>query len=145
VNQIQILVADDHEFVRRAICGVLRTEPDFRILCEVKDGAEAIRKSKEMQPDVVVLDVSMPEPGGFEAARQILAVAPKTEIILLTEHAVTEMARAALKSGIRGYVVKSNAAKDLVNAVRAVIRHEQYVSPTLEVTRTSSYGKASTT
>jgi DNA-binding NarL/FixJ family response regulator len=110
-------------------------QPDFNVTCEVADGFGAIRRSEELQPDVVLLDVSMPQMGGFEAARQILAVAPNTEIILLTEHAVAEMARAALSMGIRGYVIKSDAAKDLVDAVRTVIQRKQYVSSGLSLIR----------
>ena len=133
MKDIRILLADDNEFVRRAICGVLQQDANFRIICEVADGVEAIAQSKELQPDVVLLDVSMPQMGGFEAARQILTVAPKTEIILLTEYAVAEMARTALNQGIRGYVIKSNAATDLADAVRAVIQQKQYVSASLAV------------
>ena len=142
MNQIRILVADDNEFVRRAICAVLRKQPDIQILCEVDSGMDAVEKSRALQPDVVILDVSMPELGGFEAARQILAVASKTEVVLLTEHAVAEMARAAMKSGIRGYVVKSDAAKDLVDAVRTVMRQEAYLSPALGVAGIDYFGKS---
>ncbi len=128
MKDIRILLADDNEFVRRAICSVLRVDPNFRIICEVADGLEAIEKSKDLQPDVVLLDVSMPQMGGFEAARQILIVAPKSEIVLLTEHAVAEMARTALDRGIKGYVIKSNAAQELSDAIRAVNQQKQYVS-----------------
>jgi DNA-binding NarL/FixJ family response regulator len=108
-------------------------DADFRIICEVADGLEAIEKSKELQPDVALLDISMPQMGGFEAARQILAAAPQTEIILLTEHAVSEMAQAALDRGIRGYVIKSDAAQELGIAIRTVIRQKSYVSAGLVV------------
>ncbi|MGH9511060.1 MAG: response regulator [Terriglobales bacterium] len=133
MKDIQILIADDNQFVRRAIRAVLETAPDFRVVCEVEDGHEAVEKSKELHPQVVLLDVSMPRLGGFEAARQIFAVAPTTEIILLTEHAVAEMARTALGKGIRGYVIKSDAAKELADAIRAVIQQKVYVSAGLAV------------
>jgi two-component system invasion response regulator UvrY len=128
LKDIQILVADDNEFVRRAIRNVLQTETDFKIVCEAADGVEAIEQSAKLQPAVVLMDVNMPGIGGLEAARRILEKAPTTEIVLLTEHAITEMARTALSLGIRGYVIKSDAAKDLARAVRTVIRREQYVS-----------------
>lgn len=128
LKDINILIVDDNEFVRRAICNILRSEPMFRVVCEVADGAEGIQKSKELQPAVVLLDVSMPGMGGFEAAGQILAVSPKSEIVLLTQHAVARMAQAAFANGIRGYVVKSDAATDLVPAVRAAIEHRQFAS-----------------
>ena len=133
LKEIAILVADDNEFVRRAVCGVLRMDPDFRVICEAASGMEAVDKAKELQPHVVLLDVSMPQLSGFEAARQILAALPQVEIILLTEHAVAEMARAALDAGVRGYVIKSDAATELGDAVRAVMRKERYISSALPV------------
>jgi DNA-binding NarL/FixJ family response regulator len=133
LKDIHILVADDNEFVRRAIRSVLQIEPDFQIICEAANGVEAIDESKKLLPAVVLMDVSMPGIGGLEAARQILEVAPHTEIVLLTEHAVTEMARTALSMGIRGYVIKSDAAKDLPDAIRTVIQKKHYVSPGLPV------------
>jgi DNA-binding NarL/FixJ family response regulator len=128
LKDIQILVADDNEFVRRAIRSVLQMEPDFKIICEAADGVAAIDESTKLLPTVVLMDVSMPGIGGLEAARQILEIAPNTEIVLLTEHAVAEMARTALSMGIRGYVIKSDAAKDLADAIRTVIQKKQYVS-----------------
>lgn len=135
MKDIRILLADDNEFVRHAIVGVLQMDADFRIICEVADGLEALEKSKQLQPDVALLDISMPQMGGFEAARQILAAAPQTEIILLTEHAVSEMAQAALDRGIRGYVIKSNAAQELGTAIRTVARRERYISAGLVAQR----------
>jgi DNA-binding NarL/FixJ family response regulator len=128
LKEIRILVADDNEFVRRAIRSVLKMEADFKIVCEATDGAEAIDESAKLQPAVVLLDLSMPGMGGLQAARQILEAAPHTEIVLLTEHAVAEMAHTALSMGIRGYVIKSDAAKDLADAIRTVIQKKQYVS-----------------
>jgi DNA-binding NarL/FixJ family response regulator len=131
LKEIQILVADDNEFVRRAIRSVLQLDPDFKIIREAADGVEAVNASAKLLPAVVLMDVNMPGIGGLEAARQILDVAPKTEIILLTEHAVAEMAHTALSMGIRGYVIKSDAAKDLPDAIRTVIQKKQYISPGL--------------
>jgi DNA-binding NarL/FixJ family response regulator len=133
LKEIQILVADDNEFVRRAIRSVLQMEPDFKIICEATDGLEAIEESAKLQPAVVLMDLSMPGIGGLEAARQILKVGPHTEIVLLTEHAVAQMAHTALSMGIRGYVIKSDAAKDLADAIRTVIQKKQYVSPGIAV------------
>ncbi|MGH9529489.1 MAG: response regulator [Terriglobales bacterium] len=128
MKDIQILVADDNEFVRRAIRSVLELYPDFHIICEATDGLDAIEKSKELHPNVVLLDVSMPQIGGFEAARQILTASHQTEIVLLTEHAVAEMAQNAFDRGIRGYVIKSDAAKELAVAIRTVVQQGRYVS-----------------
>jgi DNA-binding NarL/FixJ family response regulator len=133
LKEIQILVADDNEFVRRAIRSVLQLEPDFNIICEAADGVAAVDESIKLLPTVVLMDVSMPGIGGLEAARQILKVAPHTEIVLLTEHAVAEMAHTALSMGIHGYVIKSDAAKDLADAIRTVIQKKQYVSSGLAV------------
>ena len=133
LKDIKILLADDNEFVRRAIRSVLQLEPDFKIIYEAVDGVEALDKSAKLQPAVVLMDVSMPGIGGLEAARQILQAGPNTEIVLLTEHAVAEMAHTALSMGIRGFVIKSDAAKDLADAIRTVIQKKQYVSSGLAV------------
>jgi two-component system response regulator DesR len=132
LKRIKILLADDNEFVRRAVRSVLQIQPEFEVIYEAANGDEAAEKSRELQPNVVLLDVSMPAIGGFDAARRILEFAPGCEIIMLTEHAVPDMARAALASGIRGYVIKSDAAKDLADAVRTVLQGKQYVSSALQ-------------
>ena len=116
---LRILVVDDHSSVRRAVCSLLRRQPDFEVTCEATDGLEAIQKAQEFRPDVIVLDISMPQLNGLQAARQIRQVAPESEIVFLSQHRASDIIHEALAIGARGYVCKSHIASDLVDAVRA--------------------------
>jgi DNA-binding NarL/FixJ family response regulator len=125
---LRILVVDDHPIVRRNVCSLLRAESDFDVACDVADGLRAVDKAAEIQPHVVVLDITMPHLDGFEAARRIRRVAPSAEILFLSQLDTTETIRQAFSCGARGYVVKSDAAKELVAAVRAVGEKRQYLN-----------------
>lgn len=113
---------------RRGICALLRSDPDIEVICDVADGVQAVRKAKEILPDVIVLDITMRGMDGLKAAGRIRKVAPKTEIVFLSQHDSLESVRQALRAGGRGYVVKSDAAKELITAVRAVSRRKRYVN-----------------
>ena len=125
---IRILVADDSPEVRRSICNLLATIPAFEVLCEAADGAEAVSKAQELQPDIVLLDIRMPNLSGIQAAQSILEVSPQSEIIFLTQYASRHLATEALRVGARGYVLKTRAATDLVPAIHAVRDHDEFFS-----------------
>ena len=126
---LRILVADDHEVVRHGLCSLLLARPGWEVCGQVSDGREAVRQSKELKPDIIVLDIGMPKLNGLEATRQILQNDPQARIVILTvtdsEHVVQEV----LKAGARGYVLKSDAAKDLVSAVEALERRRTFFTP----------------
>src|SRR6185436_5827914 len=121
-NVVRILVADDHEVVRRGVCALLEGHAGFEVCDEVVDGREAVEKAKRSLPDVVILDIGMPGLNGFDAARQIRKVSPASEVLILTMHESEQVVREVLAAGARGYVLKSDAGRDLVNAVEAVGR-----------------------
>jgi DNA-binding NarL/FixJ family response regulator len=123
-----ILVVDDHPVARKTICALLRTEPDFDVICDATSGTEAAAQAKDFKPDVVVLDINMPGMNGLEAARQIKKAAPSAEILFLSQHAELETIRQAFRVGGRGYVVKSDAGKELISAVRAVRAKNRYLN-----------------
>jgi DNA-binding NarL/FixJ family response regulator len=125
---LRILVVDDHASVRRAVCSLLRHQPDFEVTCEATDGLEAIQKAREIRPDVIVLDISMPELNGLQAARQIRQVAPESEIVFLSQHGASNIIAEAMSIGARGYVCKSHVADHLVDAVRAVGQHQNFLA-----------------
>lgn len=128
-RKLRILVADDHELVRRGILGLLRAQRRWKIAGEAASGLEAVEQAKRLRPDVIILDIGMPTFDGLEATRQIRKAAPKTEIIILTMHDSNQMVRRVLEAGARGYVLKSDLAVHLVKAVDGVSKGKFYLTP----------------
>ena len=124
----RVLIADDHSVVRQGFRALLERE-GFEVVAEATNGQEAVRLAKELRPDIAVLDVAMPLMNGLEAGREIQQHHPEIRTVLLTMHAEEHQIAAALRAGIRAYVLKTQGADDLVQAIRAVIRRETYLSP----------------
>jgi DNA-binding NarL/FixJ family response regulator len=122
----RILVADDHEVVRRGLCALLQGQPDWEVCGEAGDGREALEKTQKLKPDVVILDIGMPSLNGLEATRQILKTMPHTKVLILTLHDSDQVVREVLNAGARGFLLKSDAARDLVAAVEALRRDKTY-------------------
>jgi DNA-binding NarL/FixJ family response regulator len=114
MQAIRILVADDHALLRNILCQLLGSQADFEIVCESVDASGAVEKTEEMQPDVVILDINLPDVDGLEVVRRIRAASPSTEILLCSEHA--HMVGAGLEAGARGYLLKSDAVRELIAA-----------------------------
>lgn len=125
---IRVLVADDHMIVRSGIRHVLETEPGFEVVGEAATGAEAIALAKELQPDVVVLDISMPEESGLEVAA-FLSNSAGPRVLILSMHNNAEYVLESVRAGAHGYLLKDTAATELRDAIRAVCRGESYFSP----------------
>lgn len=125
---IGILIADDHEIVRRGLVSQLSTVSDWKIVAEATNGREAVLLALELKPDLIVLDMSMPELNGLAAARQILAVEPAARIMLLTVHESEQLVREALAAGVLGYLLKSDAGRTLVTALRSILRGRPYLN-----------------
>jgi len=125
---IRILLVDDHPVVRHGLRALLGLQPDWEVIDEAEDGSEAVDKVQRLTPDVVLLDISMPKMGGLEACRLIRETAPQCEILILTQHDSPQMLREALDAGARGYVMKSHAARDLLDAVEAVSQHKSFTA-----------------
>ena len=117
---LRILIADDHEVARRGIRAVLESHPGWEVCGEAKDGREAVELASKEKPDLVLLDIGMPNLNGLEAARQILAVSPDIAILILTMHDSDQVVREVLRAGARGFLLKSDAGRDLVAAVEAL-------------------------
>ena len=138
---MRILVADDHEVIRRGIRALLSAGRDCEICGEAVDGQDAVEKAHKLHPDLIIMDVSMPNLNGLEATRMIRRSLPETHILILTQHDSQEIMRQAFNAGARGFVVKSSVAHDLLNAVEAAKRGESFFDQAV-VPRVSSAGPA---
>jgi DNA-binding NarL/FixJ family response regulator len=127
---VRILLVDDHPIVRQGLRTLLEARQGWEVVGEASDGVEALEKVDKLQPDVVVLDVTMPRMNGLEACRQIQQKENTSglEVLFVTQHDSPQMMREALDAGARGYVVKSNAARDLLEAVEAVSQHRVFTA-----------------
>ena len=128
-NSIRVLVADDHMVVRQGIRSLLQAEPDLQVVGEAGDGRDAVRLARELQPDVVVMDLAMPGMDGMEATRAIKRTLPQTHVLALTVHESDEYFFRVLQAGASGYVLKRAAASELLSAVRAVAHGEVFLFP----------------
>jgi two-component system, NarL family, response regulator NreC len=119
---------DDHPVVRRAICSLLSSDPVLDVVCQTADGEEAVLKAEELQPDLVLLDISLPGISGIEAAKRIRGVSPKSQIIFLSQHDSLQIVEDAVRVGGHAYVAKMDAGSDLLKAIRSVREGKRFVS-----------------
>lgn len=141
MKTIQILLVDDHTIFRAGVRVLLEMQPDFKVIGEAEDGTKALTLTRELRPDVVLMDIAMPGVDGLSAARQIKELAPLTKIILLTQHENKEYIRPALKIGAEGYVLKRAAADELVMAIRAVHQGKSFLDSNVTSTILADYCK----
>jgi DNA-binding NarL/FixJ family response regulator len=123
---LRILIADDHEVARLGVRALLESHAGWEVCGEAKDGREALELAAALKPDIVLLDIGMPSLNGLEAARQILSTAPDTAILVLTMHDSDQVIREVLRAGARGFLLKSDAGRDLVAAVEALQRQSTF-------------------
>ena len=129
---LRIFVADDHEVVRRGICALLTSHSDWEVCGEASNGREAVDNVAHLRPDIVILDISMPGLNGLEATRQILQSDPDQKIAILSITDSEQMIQEVLKAGAKAYILKSDAAKDLIAAVEALQRNKTYFNSRIE-------------
>ena len=129
MKSLSILIADDHAVVRRGLRALLETQEGWSICAEASDGRMAVEKAGEHQPDIVILDIGMPELNGLDAMAKIRDLAPQTRILVLTMHDSQEWIQSCLGAGAHGYVLKSDAERDLVSAVEALANNEPFFTP----------------
>lgn len=128
-DTITILIADDHPIVRQGLRMTIERESDFKVVAEVGNGADALREIVEKKPDVVILDVDMPNGNGFDVLQKIRSAENFPSAIMLTVHCEEEFFNEALKNGAKGYVLKDSTVTDIVQAIRAVLAGQNYLSP----------------
>jgi len=126
MKSLRILLADDHELVRQGLRALIEGQSGWQVCGEATTGREAVAKTRELKPDIVVMDFTMPELNGMEATRQICAALPRTQVLVLTMHDSEELVREVLAAGARGYVLKSDAGRALVDALKALAEQKPY-------------------
>jgi DNA-binding NarL/FixJ family response regulator len=126
MKSLRILLADDHELLRQGLRTLIEDQSGWQVCGEATTGREAVAKARELKPDIVVMDFTMPELNGMEATRQIHAALPRTQVLILTMHESEELVREVLAAGARGYVLKSDAGRVLVDALKALADQKPY-------------------
>ena len=126
MSPLRILIADDHEVVRKGIRSILEAHPGWTVCGEAADGRKAVEAARDLRPDLVVVDIGMPFLNGLDATRQIIKARPEAKVLVLTMHESEEVVQQVLEAGARGYLVKSDASRDLVEAVEALQRNKTY-------------------
>ena len=139
MKRIRVLIADDHKIVRQGIRKLLEAEPDLEVVGEALDGREVVKKASQLKPDLVLIDIAMPNLNGLEATRQIKKALPKVKVLILTMHKNEEYVLQSLQAGASGYLLKDAAVEDLVFAIRSVHRLDSFLSPAVSKTVIGAY------
>jgi DNA-binding NarL/FixJ family response regulator len=126
-SSIRVMIVEDFEHFRRFVCSKLGQRSELRVVCEVSDGLEAVQKAEELQPDLILLDIGLPRMNGIEAARQIAKVSPRSRILFVSQESSADAVQGSFRAGASGYIVKTDAASELMPAVSAVLRGARFV------------------
>jgi len=129
MKTLRILIADDHDLMRRGVKALLQSHAGWEVCGEAHTGREAVAKAEELKPDIVVLDISMPDLNGVDAAKRIRKGSPDTEVLILSVHYSDQLIRDILEAGVRGYIVKSDSDRDLIIAVETLANHKPFFTP----------------
>jgi DNA-binding NarL/FixJ family response regulator len=121
-SSVRVLVVEDHEPFRRFVCSTLGKRTELQVICEASDGLEAVQRAEKLHPDLIVLDIGLPSLNGMEAARRIRKCSTESKILFVSQESSADVVREALATGARGYVVKTDAGRELLEAVDAILR-----------------------
>jgi len=139
MKKIRVLIVDDHALVREGIRALLTLVADVEVVGEAADGKEALQKTKELMPDVVLMDLAMPVMGGLDATRRICREFPETKVLALTQYDDVEYVMPVIEAGARGYVTKMSAFSELASAIQAAYKGDSYLSPSAAVALVEQY------
>src|SRR5512135_2840950 len=130
-NKIRVLLADDQDIIRTGLTIILNHQPDLEVVGQAADGMEAVELAKQLQPDVILMDIKMPRLNGIQATRQIMAALPKTQVIILTTYDTDDWVFDGIRAGAVGYLLKDTSGDSLADAVRGALRGESQIDPTV--------------
>jgi DNA-binding NarL/FixJ family response regulator len=128
----RVLIVDDHAFIRRGVETILESSPEWQVCGEASNGTDAVRLAKQLSPEVILMDVTMPGMNGLEATRIIRREHPDVKVILLTLHESSEVLRSGFRAGASGYLLKADAEEELMKALRVVVGDGSYISPKID-------------
>jgi DNA-binding NarL/FixJ family response regulator len=123
---VRILLADDHDIVRRGLRALIEEQPEWRIVAEASDGRDAVAKVVQLGPDVAILDISMPLLNGLDATKQITTLYPRTKVLIVTVHESNQLIQGVLEAGARGYILKADAGRDLISGIKALLSNNTF-------------------
>ena len=141
MSRLHILIVDDHEVVRRGLRALIESQPGWEVCGEAATGREAVEKTRNLKPNVVVMDIAMPELNGLDATRQIVKAIPRTAVLILTVHESEQLVHEVLEAGAQGYVLKSDAGRDLVAAIEALSQHKVFFTSSVAKIMLEGYRK----
>lgn len=141
MSRLHILIVDDHEVVRRGLRALIESQPGWEVCGEAATGREAVEKTRNLKPNVVVMDIAMPELNGLDATRQIVKAIPRTAVLILTVHESEQLVHEVLEAGVQGYVLKSDAGRDLVAAIEALSQHKVFFTSSVAKIMLEGYRK----
>ena len=139
MTKLRVLIADDHEVVRAGVRSLLQNQPDCEVCGEAVTGRDAVALAQQLKPDVIVMDITMPDLNGLEATRHVLKAVPNVQVLILSIHESEELVREILDAGARGYILKSDAGRELSAAVQALRQREPYFTSTVAQIALRSY------
>ncbi|MEW6127460.1 MAG: response regulator transcription factor [Acidobacteriota bacterium] len=131
MDKLRIVIAEDHEIVREGLKALVNAQPDMRVIGEANHGYEAIQAVKNLQPDIIIMDVTMPKLNGLEATKKLKQICPQVKILTLTRHAEAGFIQQLLRAGAEGYVLKQSASAELIRAIRALGAGNNYLDPAI--------------
>jgi len=126
---VSVLIADDHEIVRRGLRQLLQEQPGWQVVAEATNGRDAVAKASELKPDIAIVDISMPSLNGLDATKQMLKLSPRTKVLILTIHESDQLVHKLLNAGARGYILKADAGRDFIAAVKALLSNKTFLTP----------------
>lgn len=138
-NPIRIMIADDHTIVRQGLARMLNDQPDLQVVGEATNGRLAVNKALELKPDIIIMDIAMPQMNGIEAAKRIRKDLPKTKIVILSMYSHEHYIHQLLEAGISGYLLKDSSGSDIIHAIHAAMKDETFLSPSISKVLVDTY------
>ena len=138
-NPVRILIADDHTIVRQGLASLLNDQPDLKVVGQADNGRAAVDKTLELKPDIIIMDIAMPQMNGIEAVKRIKKKLPKSKVLILSMYSHEHYIHELLETGVSGYLLKDASGRDIINAIHAAMNNETFLSPSISKVVVDTY------